>query len=724
VKYLDYSSLLSGRGVDLALFSTFQFDPDFFERRLLRSEGLNGARRIVILMDGSQWSGLRGREAPARWLNRRYLVAPVFQPSGVFHPKLTLLISGTGGQVLCGSNNLTRAGCSSNLELLNVVPYEVADPDSEGALLAREAFAFFQHAKDQITEPLRRIVTSWIEEVAQAQPWLTSPSKGSSTRRIALVHSYSGSLWEQVEAHLSERSPRAFFVMAPFHDSRADSCRRLARRWPRASIELAVQQGYTNLQAESLRKLASVHLTEVVSSSRRLHAKLMAWRDSKRWGCLVGSANFTRAALEGPNTEACLLISEIEDPCSTLFDEQLKRRPIALDDFEPGPAEDSENEALKVERLRIDAAVLTAGNRLELCYSNDLGRTATALRLEIRTPVETRPRASVPLRIASRATDVAALPEGCLDEPHGIVLAMLSATVGDTIIRSAPVWIVQERHLTFEAAVATQSKRHQVEETGEGLTEVLDEIGASQGVHGVVEYLQHLSIRFYDGSEGIVGPRPFRIAPRDPFVDDRLPDWILALREPTSTLEETICDFVDRHERLRLHKHADRGNINGMPNFVDIFTTLTRLMLVYYRRGVVKRRRLIARYCNLIAVATDGRHTEEEEFKGYLSSTFVNIGRDCALLQEACDETGYLSKLRAALLIVQNIRSELEPKVDGGERPARPRDMLSVWAGLVGSTIRGCCLAEPQIEKVRQALIRYGIRNTGEVFRLLSELPK
>ena len=47
MKYLDYSSLLSGEPAYLALFSTFQFDPDFFERRLLKCGVLQKARRIA-----------------------------------------------------------------------------------------------------------------------------------------------------------------------------------------------------------------------------------------------------------------------------------------------------------------------------------------------------------------------------------------------------------------------------------------------------------------------------------------------------------------------------------------------------------------------------------------------------------------------------------------------------------------------------------------------------
>lgn len=74
MKYLDCFSMLESEPAYLALFSTFQFDPDFFERRLLRCETLKRARRIAVLMDASQWQDLLNRDVRARWLNRRYLV--------------------------------------------------------------------------------------------------------------------------------------------------------------------------------------------------------------------------------------------------------------------------------------------------------------------------------------------------------------------------------------------------------------------------------------------------------------------------------------------------------------------------------------------------------------------------------------------------------------------------------------------------------------------------
>src|SRR5258708_34317608 len=112
MKFLDFTSLLDTEPAHLAAMSTYQFDADYFERRLLRCPVLVKARRILVFMDAGQWFSLLRQDIPARFLNRRYLVVPVRRAQGVFHPKLNLLVTEQGGRAQGGSNNRTRAGGS------------------------------------------------------------------------------------------------------------------------------------------------------------------------------------------------------------------------------------------------------------------------------------------------------------------------------------------------------------------------------------------------------------------------------------------------------------------------------------------------------------------------------------------------------------------------------------------------------------------------------------
>src|SRR5262249_38827753 len=150
-------------------------------------------------------------------LNRRYLVVPVRTLRGVFHPKLNLLLTEQGGQVHCGSANLTRCGCSSNLELLNAVPFG-SEEDQESVYFAREAFEFFSRACADPDGDQGRICQEGLAEPATCFPWLKIPLPGEALRRLRLLHTYDGSLWDRLAAAVEDAPPSRLLVISPFHD--------------------------------------------------------------------------------------------------------------------------------------------------------------------------------------------------------------------------------------------------------------------------------------------------------------------------------------------------------------------------------------------------------------------------------------------------------------------------------------------------------------------------
>jgi hypothetical protein len=724
VKYLDFSSLLDGEPLKIACLSTFQFDPDYFERRLLRSPALSKARRIMVFLDARQWFQRLRQDIPARWINRRYLVVPVLRSHGVFHPKLSLLLSESGGQVLCGSNNLTRAGCSSNLELLNAVPF-VFDTDNPDALdLARESFRFFERAATETDTEISRVAKEWLAEAGVFYPWLKAPLKSTAKeRKVRLLHTYDGSMWERLVKHLSHVKPRNILVISPFHDSDGDACRRLVRQWPQARIELVVQQGYTNLAVKPLRKMSTVRLSELRGVSRRLHAKMVAWQSTKGGGCLVGSANFTSAALDGRNIETSLLLSEADELVHDLFDGKLSRRPIAMDEFERGDADEpSAEEALPP--LRIDSVLLAADNELRVRYSHSFTSTPRALRLNLRTPGESRPRISISLSSKERPSHSVALPDGAFANTSETLLATLAGEFEGSKIESPAAWVIQESQLTFEPGEGSSSPKGRIEESGDGLPEYLDGLGNQEGASAVIEYLSHLTIRFDDGGTGRLVPPKFRLKIRDPFRTDEAPPWLIKTKEESDDLEEAIYEFVERHEKQRLRRHVARGNINGMENFLDIFQTLIRLLYIYFRRGIVRKGQLIHRVCQLIEIAMIGCKREDEDpLDGYLTVVYNRLSGDRPLFQDICRETNYVAEVRAVLVIIQSIRFNRYEKPKYGPKAARPREVLPKWAKAVKSAITGCKLVEPPASKVRIALENFNMLSEKEIKGMLAEMP-
>jgi hypothetical protein len=638
--------------------------------------------------------------------------------------------------VLCGSNNLTRSGCSSNLELLNSLPFDLEGKFTEDRNVAREAFAFFEQAARNADQEISRIAVEWLEETADTYSWLKEPVDSHGERTTQLIHTYDGSIWDRLIPHLERDKPREFFIASPFHDADGEVCRRLAKQWPQAKFEFLVQQGYTNLAVHALRELRTVRLAELVNASRRIHAKLIAWQSSSRGGCMVGSANFTSAAFDGRNVEACLLLTDASELVDALFDRSLTKRPLALEDFEPGDEQAPESDMV-LPALRINSALLTDENRLRISYSQQLETTPSSLRVAIRSPGETRPRASMILPIESRKAESVLLPDSALAEAHGTLLATLVAAVEGSKVQSPPVWVIQENHLTYEPGEGAASSKGKIEDTGEGLPEYLDELGAQSGLAAVVDYLRHLNIRFQDGGGRGLGPRKFRLRVRDPFRSDIAPAWLIKAKMISENLERAIYEFVDRHDKRRLRKHTSRGNINGIENFVDILTSLVRLLYVYYKRGVVEKEKLIERLRTFIELATVGRRPElidgpvalafgkdarRDAFKGYLNSVFTNLDGDVEMLREACSETNYLAEVRAILLIAQSIRFEPKKDVWSPAQPTRPRDVLPYYSKAISTAISDCHLNEPKPKDIQRALEDYRMFSELEIAALVAEI--
>lgn len=717
MKYLDFSTLFDTEPASLAVLSTFQLDADFFERRLLRCPALSKARRILIFMDASQWAAMLRQDVAARYLNRRYLVVPVRSRQGVFHPKLNVLISKQCGQVQCGSNNLTRAGCSSNLELLNAFRVDLAGDTEEAIRLSQEALAFYKRACEDAEEQTGRIAYKWLEEVTKAVPWLMLPLPRSELRTTQLVHTYQGSLWERLCAEWQASPPTRLLVISPFYDRDGQMVKRVHERWPKCKVELVVQQKTTTLPITELKGLKShVTLSELRNSSRRLHAKLVAWESQEESGCLVGSANFTAAAFDSRNVEACLLFKDAEEDVAGLFDGHLAKKPIAFADFDPGTDQEPEASDGDAVAIRLVSAILTQDGQLQVRYQHSLNPKPSSLRIAVRIPGEPRPRALIGVRNTEDGVTAVTPPDTCLTDVHGTLLASLVADMGNQRVESSPIWVVQEARLTYEPCGDTSSSsKSNVEETGEGLTELLEELGQREGVAAVIEYLRHLNIRFSDGGGGIHGPRKFRLQIRDPFHPDVAPEWLAKWKTNTTSLEDAIYEFVDRHEKVRLRRHAKRGNINGAENFLDILTALVRLLYVYYVRGVVPRGQLIGRLVDYLGVATSGIDTAQDYSEGYLYTVYDNLGGASDYMQEVCDDLNLIGHLWATLVIAQRARYVPNEQPKDWTPPKSPSECLPHVRKMLRNAVKELDLKKPSLKQVRRALEEYNMFSPADL---------
>jgi hypothetical protein len=416
-------------------------------------------------------------------------------------------------------------------------------------------------------------------------------------------------------------------------------------------------------------------------------------------------------------------LSDAGNFIKNLFDKQLGTRPISFEDFDPGKEREQgiiDDESIT---LRLTSAILRADGKLRLEYGHCLKPSPSKLLLAIRVPGEHRPRFLINVPSQESGTATVTIPETALMEAHGTILASLLGEVEDREEESPPIWVIQEGRLTYEpSGEGPSSPKSKIEETGDGLTEFLEELGSRGGVAAVIEYLRHLNIRFHDGGERLPGPKPFRLRIRDPFHPDIAPQWLLQANTDTEDLSMAIYNFVDRHEKQRLRRHAKRGNINGMENFLDIFTALIRLLYVYYVRKVVNRFQLVPRLCRYLEVATAGIDEDNDYSEGYLLNLYDNLGGDKDYLQEVCDELNILGHLHAALTIVQKVRFVPGEQSTSGTLRNRPSECLPHINDKLKETIKKLGLRQPSKEEVVKALEEYKMFSSAELAEFEKEM--
>jgi len=702
MKFLDFMELLKSEPVSFAALSTFTFDVDYFERRILRTKALAKARQIVVFMDAGQWRRLSQRNPVARLLNHRYLVVPVRPSKGVFHPKLQLLLREKDGQLICGSNNLTRRGCSNNLELLNSLPFDFESGPESDLALAQTAYRFFHRACDDATSGAATIARQWLTDLTHTLPWLKAELRNDADGRAELLHTYNGSLWEVVKTAVGSTPPKRLLIVSPFFDKDAELLHRARSTWPKSEIRIIAQQKTTQLPCEAMKPLARrISLHEIRVESRCLHAKLFAWQTTKGGGCIVGSANFTTAAFDSRNVETCLLLKDVGEEVERLFDKQLHARPITLEEFSPGTDTEPNKEEVAPEDLVLESVIVTGDGKLSVSYRHRLEPAPDTLRIAISLPGQTHPKwfRSVPKKHVNAV--VMPAPGNLTSESRGAIKAWLVAEVGKEKKSSTPTWVVQEADLIHEYGNSQSSNpKAKIEETGEGLLDHLMETRQRDGLAKAAEVLDNTTIRFSDGEGGFRGGSRFQIRVRDPFAFDDAPDVPPADAEEAKEFLASLYRFIERHDKRRLRRHAKRGSINGMPNFLDVFKTIVENLYGFHRVGLVPTNQVIGRLIPIIQLAVSGFAANGDSSEGYLAAVSENL-RNTPYLQEVCDEHGMLAHVRAAFMIIQRIRAPLDSP------PSRPRDCLISTRHALRNAIKDLKLKEPSCKQVIDAIKSY-----------------
>lgn len=336
------------QAADDIVFVTYNFDPAFFETRLLGVCQATGAVTTVIA-DAHIWNpDPRALIAAGQTYHLGLASVP-----GAFHPKVMVITGPTRATIAIGSGNLTLGGWQYNAELSTVIRVR----EGTYPAIVSDIAAWLADLASQVA----------IDEASRAALTRSAQSLRALYERTASVdtgHRFVHNLTRPIIEQLPEGPVESLRLYAPFHDPRSQAIADLATRFAPDSLDLAVQPGYTVLNSSALRRTLEripaattvcADAEDVNERGRYRHGKLIEWQTGPSLYALTGSPNLSVAALARTAAEGNCETAVIAPIHESLFP---AGSPIEVDDVPT--VEITSNDDYAAERQSFMPALLGA----------------------------------------------------------------------------------------------------------------------------------------------------------------------------------------------------------------------------------------------------------------------------------------------------------------------------------------------------------------------------
>lgn len=272
-----------------AVICTYNLSLHFLEEYLMKLDALSNCEDICIFTDSSTYDGFLSAVYRPRWLNKKYLVNRI-ETKGVFHSKLYMLVSDKKAVIGIGSNNLTREGMASNLELLSY--FEVTEKDQRYASLIYECIEYAERLAEITKSPTAS------KQVASFRQACAKLIKKYKDPNPALLHNLDNTILHKVNGLLQGMDVEKVQVISPFYDDGLLPLFHLKKALPGCIFEIYLQQARTNFPVsmfDSIKGFTRLFLYH--DEQRYIHGKAFFFKTNEGVFLLKGSPNFTYSAL-------------------------------------------------------------------------------------------------------------------------------------------------------------------------------------------------------------------------------------------------------------------------------------------------------------------------------------------------------------------------------------------------------------------------------------------
>lgn len=291
-------------GFPVAILLTFNFDPIFFERVILRDLELGETEDILIIADqGQVFSSIDRWKDQVLHLGRKYQVIPT-KISNTFHPKMILRCGPDQTGLWVASGNISFGGWGGNQEL------------------ASSWFSQNQSTNDflisEILKNLQAVVpeSSSIDVISRAQNYLSPTPTSSDNSPILFAHG-SNSLSSLLQSRWEGISFRKVTIFTGSTDENGAFLNWLNINFGVEEAVVLVDQNHVSFSAQKINSLPIKTSVKSLLGTKPLHAKFYWFEGDEGNAAIMGSANCSAAAwlvppLQGGNYEAIAVYDEAE----------------------------------------------------------------------------------------------------------------------------------------------------------------------------------------------------------------------------------------------------------------------------------------------------------------------------------------------------------------------------------------------------------------------------
>ena len=291
----------SSKGYDVALFTTFNFEIDYFEQRIFPLLLKNKIRTVDIFVDAKQLNDSL-KDAQSSIIGRKYHVTPIKMLSS-FHPKAILLIGEKKAKIFVSSANVKTSGYEQNNEVFS--SFEIEENDFSQSSILRDTIEFFISLYNY--SDLR---DSTIYDYLRKNK-IDSSEDNDKT----IINTLNGSIVEQVKDHIGDKVVQ-IDIAVPFYDDHLEAYKKIKEVFNCSEINLYIQNQKNSFpvilnKQENVIDFKRIKVFDRVENNKNsnfYHGKLFRLKTKENDYVLFGSSNCTNSALtksfvEGGNIE-------------------------------------------------------------------------------------------------------------------------------------------------------------------------------------------------------------------------------------------------------------------------------------------------------------------------------------------------------------------------------------------------------------------------------------